>query len=470
MLRKDLIVNITKNLDSLSDNILLNLSRHIDYEVDVKKCSELKAKNWYSKRHDLDPTKDLQRWEMLTLKTLEKTKTTSGKFSNPIFDKVYRSRFGDINPFNEGYPHNMTEIYISDFIMFNPNCVITIDLVDRILPYIKFKRISPNSYQIDRWLFEDKGFYEHDSNTPNYGIEYLDTDTTDMDFVKYEEDKWLIVRAMLQIMNETPNEYLNFNSYQVIGCWYNKYDSWLVSWRPNTWNHFNNNLNKKEQDIQIKPENLTINLDGRLELDELVKILYSEAKYGGADLTKTNIKYDKRKFNSIIDYVFFPLKKSFETGDYIEKISDASINTKLDSNQIDLSGYLIVNGKERTLNVINKINHNIKYRYNCDKIVKSNGKKITKSELLCAMYNIRLPYGMGWIHAIEKIKSDGEYKLLEPKEAEKILDEKDNYIDYLYGKPIKTSFCSFPIINYETYNKYNDDDTFNECVEILKKM
>ena len=114
---------------------------------------------------------------MMTKKTLEKTKTSSNKFSNPIFDKVYRSRFGNINPFNGGYPRNMTEIYISDFIMFNPNCVITIDLVDRILPYIKFKRIDKKTYQIDRWLFEDKGFYEMCSKTAKanyekyYGIE-----------------------------------------------------------------------------------------------------------------------------------------------------------------------------------------------------------------------------------------------------------------------------------------------------------
>ena len=469
MLSRGHIMKITKNLNLLSDNILLNLSRHIDYEVSVKKYSELKAKNWYSKRHNLCDTEDHGRWKMITVKTLEETKAKAGKFPDPIFDKVYRSRFGDINPFNGGYPRNMTEIYISDFIMFNPNCVITIDLVDRILPYIKFKKISSNSYQIDRWLFEEKGFYIDGSNTPNYGIEYLDTDTTDMDFVKYEEDKWLIVRAMLQIMNETPNEYLNFNSYQVIGCWYNKYDSWLVSWYPNTREQFNNNLNKKE-DIQIQPENLIIDLDGKLKLYELVEILYFEAKYGGYDLDKTNINYDKRKFNTFIDYIFYPFKKLFKYGNYIEKILDASINTKLDDNQIDLSGYLLVNGKERTINVINKINHNIKHRYNCDKIVKSNGGKITKSELLCAMYNITTPCGMGWISAIEKIKSDGKYKLLEPKEAKKILAKNNDYIYYLYGKPIKTSFGSFPIIDYGMYNKYSDNYSFNECIEIFKKM
>jgi len=85
------------------------------------------------------------------------------------------------------------------------------------------------------------------------------------------------------------------------------------------------------------------------------------------------------------------------------------------------------------------------------------------------MYNIRLPYGMCWIQAIKKIKSDGKYKLLEPKDADKILSEKNNYIDYLYGVPIKTSFHTFPIIDYQRYNKY-DDDTFNGCIEILNKM
>lgn len=68
-----------------------------------------------------------------------------------------------------------------------------------------------------------------------------------------------------------------------------------------------------------------------------------------------------------------------------------------------------------------------------------------------------------------KIKSDSEYKLLEPKDADKILSEKDNYIYYLYGVPIKTSFRIFPIINYQRYNKYDNDDIFNGYIEILKK-
>lgn len=297
MLRKDLIVKITPNLNFLSDNILSNLSRHIDYEVYVKKCSELKAKNWYSKRHDLDATKDL-------------------------------------------------------------------------------------------------------------------------------------------------------------GKWYNKYNSWSVSWNPNTWKQFNGVLDKKQQkkEIQIKPENLIINLDGRLEFDELVKILYSGAEYGGDDLTNTNIK-------------------SFKTGDFIQTISDSTIDTKLDCNQIDLSGYLNANGEKRTINVINKINHTIEYRYNCDKIVKSIGKKITKAELLCAMYNIKSPYGIHWIQAIDKIKTDDEYKLLEPKDADKLLTDNNNYIDYLCQVPIKTSFASFPIIDYRAYSSddYNTD-YFERCIELLKNV
>lgn len=459
MLRLNLIKKITANLNLLSDNILSNLNRHIKYELRVKKDSELKAKNWYSKRHNSDSTKDLERWEMMTKKTLEKTKTSSNEFSNPIFDKVYRSRFGNINPFNDGYPLNMSEIYVSDFIMFNPNCVITIDLVDRILPYIKFKRISSNSYQIDRWLFEDKGFYIDGSNTPNYRIEYLDTDTSDMDYVNYDNDKWLIVRAMLQIMNETPNEYLNFNSYQVIGNWYHKYDSWLLYYSI-TRKLFDDNNDKQEQeqeqDKQIKSDDLIINLDKRLELDEIVKILYSGAKYGGDDLTKTNIKYDENNFNNIIDFVIHPFKKSLKSGDYIDKILDATINTKLDCNQIDLNEYLNANGVERTIYIINKINYNIKYKYNCDKIVKSDGKKITKIELLCAMYNVLHITGCR----------------LEPDYAGKLLAENNDYIDYLYVKSIKTSFRRFPIINYEKYNKYNNhfhNDTFSKCIEILQQ-
>lgn len=463
MSRVNILDKIIKNINKLPNNVLLNLSKHIDYEIQVVENAEFKAKNWYSKRHEYDPVKDLDKWEFMVKETLEKSKTLQHKFSNPIFDKVYRSRFGDINPFKLYFPTNMTEIYISDYIMFNKNCVITIDLVDRILPYIKFKKNDDDSYQLDRWLFEEKGFYNEGSNEPNYTIKYLEEDTIDIDYVKNEEEKRLIVRAMLQIMNETPNEYLNFNSYQVIGNWYSKYDNWLSSWVPNTQQYFNEkNINP------LKAEELIIDLNGRLEINTLVEILYSCAEYGGDDLNKTSIKYNN-KFTNIIDSVLHQYNKSFKSGDYIKKISDATINTKLDYNQIDLNNYLTLNGEERTRNVIDKINHAVNYKYNFNNVIKTDGSKITKSELLCAMYNTRLPYGMGWIEAIEKFKSDDKYQTLEPKEAKKILIEKKDYIDYLFGVPIKTSFKSFPIIDYRKYNGY-DNDGLNKCIKYLKDM
>ena len=46
----------------------------------------------------------------------------------------------------------MDSVYISDYIMFNKNCNITLDQVDRILPYIKFKQIDSETYQIDGFL------------------------------------------------------------------------------------------------------------------------------------------------------------------------------------------------------------------------------------------------------------------------------------------------------------------------------
>ena len=40
----------------------------------------------------------------------------------------------------------------------------------------------------------------------------------------------------------------------------------------------------------------------------------------------------------------------------------------------------------------------------------------------------------------------------------------------LNEKRCKTSFRTFPIINYQRYNKYDNDYTFNVCIEILKKI
>ena len=367
-------------------------------------------------------------------KYLESSKKST--FSNPIFDKTWRSRFGDIHPFNDGYPRNTKDVYMSDYIMFNPNCNITIDTVDRVLPYCKFKQIDHDTCQIDKWIYKEKGFFIVDSTFPNYDITLSDEDTSEMDFIKTEEEKRLAVRAFLAIMHETPDEYTNFNSYNVIGNWYVNNDSWLVCW------NINNYVEPAEKIKQLKTSDCIINLDGKLTRNELIDILYSYAKFGESDLIKTGLKYKKPEifYDNITD-------------DNVTKINDADIHVLLNLKQINISEYLKCNGNERTTDLINAINRQIKTRFNCTNVNIS----ITKGELLAKMYNVSLPMGLGVLNADDKIMTF--------EEAEQILKENNDYIGYLKGVPIKTHFGLFPIIDYYKFDDYHRPGKFKKCIE-----
>lgn len=482
MNRKDYIEHIIKGINTLNSDLFLKEINNNVYHCGIAEIEiKTKSKNWYNKRIENYTHKDMNTWEHMTKKYLEESKNIASKEStNPIFDKVWRSRFGDIDPINSpglyGYPKNMNKIYVSDYIMFNPNCKLTFDQVDRILPYIKFKKIDSNTVQIDRWIFKEKGFFIIGSDKPNYDITYSNVELDSNEFVKTEEDKWWVVRAMIQIMNDTPDEFVNFNSYQIIGHWYAKNDSWLVSWIPNNYkdklksgsDSNTNNLTKSE---------LIINLDGRIEKDELINMLFDYAINGGKDLQSIGIKFDKNTFTSITSKIMkeFYDKIFFKDRNKIDTISDATINTIIDLNILDLTEYVKANGEEKTRQLIEDMNHRIKYRFNCANITKPDGTKITKSDLLSRMYNLSLPFGLGIISHAEKINSDGKKLTMSSSDAEKLfssyinhMGNKSNYFDYLHGIPIKMDFNSYPIVDFRQFEKYNGTGSFNKCIESLK--
>lgn len=474
--KKHYLENIIKGINRLSSDLfLIEIKKNIYHYELADKAIRDKSKNWYNKRIDDYANKDLNKCEHLTKKYLEESKKTkSTKGLNPIFDKVWRSRFGNIIPIESGYPKNMNKIYVSDYIMFNPNCKLSFDNVDRILPYIKFKKIDSNTIQIDRWIFNSNGLFEIDLDKPNYDILYSDKELNDNEFIKTEEDKWLVVRAMLQIMNDTPDKFVNLNSYQIIGHWYNKNDSWLVSWIPNNYSNeskSNCNVNK------LTKSELIINLDGKLEKTELINILYDHAINGGNDLQNISIKFDNYTYSSITIQIMKELCKTviYKEGDNIKTISDANINTIINLNKLDLTEYVKANGEEKTRQLIIIINHRIQYRFNCANISKPDGTKITKADLLARMYNLSLPFGLGFISQAEKIKLNEENSIMKISDTDKLLNEntnyngiKSSYFDYIHRIPIKIDFSSYPIIDYYQFEKYNGIGFFNKCIESLK--
>jgi hypothetical protein len=86
------------------------------------------------------------------------------------------------------------------------------------------------------------------------------------------------------------------------------------------------------------------------------------------------------------------------------------------------------------------------------------------------MYNLSLPFGLGIISQLEKIKSDGKVNSLKPSDVEKLFEEKkmSQYFDYVHGIPIKTDFSLYPIVNYRQFEKYNGEGSFGKCIESLQ--
>lgn len=112
--------------------------------------------------------------------------------------------------------------------MFNSNCNLSLDMIDRYLSHIKFSQLDSNTCQIDRWIFENNLNFKKTSK-PNYDIKWVSSDNTqNLAYAKTDYDKKLIVEAMIQIMNETPDEFVNFKSYNILAEWYLKYEGWLI--------------------------------------------------------------------------------------------------------------------------------------------------------------------------------------------------------------------------------------------------
>ncbi len=69
-------------------------------------------------------------------------------------------------------------------------------------------------------------------------------------------------------------------------------------------------------------------------------------------------------------------------------------------------------------------------------------------DVMAHLYNSSKPKGMGVFEA--------KYVPMDHDTAKSILDSNSN-TDYVYGRPIKTSFYNWPFLYPKTYDKYNGD-------------
>ena len=363
---------------------------------------------------------------MLKNTVLEYKVNCEKTLSNPEYDLIYRSRYSEkvknaIDYFSKIYKGEIQSLVMSDFLMFNKYYNVNFLDVDRLLSYCKIKVDNNDNCILDGWHCEILGMYHIGSNVPNKKINFDMSNYYDMELIKTDEDKWIAIRTLIQIMNEIPEEEINLNNYYTLSEWYNYHDSKLVSYQTNLYGL----KNKEEEPVK----STTININKLLTKKEIMKILYSNAKYGSCDY------YDMFGCSNNITITEEDIMKN--------KIGDAVINTVISDEKINLEKYLEHNGSKRTNAVINDITNLTKNRINCS-LYKED---ITPEELLVEIHNNSSPFGMGYM--------SHEKKQLTLGEAKEILSKYDNYIDYLNGIAFKLNFSMFPILDVRRFEDRN---------------
>ncbi len=419
----------------------------------IEKMSDLKKTCAYNFRYEGKDTL----WEpMLKDTIINYKKNCEQTMNNPMYDLIYRSRYSNnlskvTSGFISIYNKLNQKVVMSDFIMFNKNYEINFLDVDRLLSYCKIKVIDNENYILDCWNYKSLGMYNCDYKVSNKKINFDMSNYYNIELVKTEEEKRLAVRALIQIMNEVPEEEINMHNYYTISEWYNYYDSQLVSYCQNE-----SNIKINEDTILVG--DICVQINKLLTKKEIFEILYKYAKYGSNDHyymfgtnEKVNILDDidnDNKINDILD------NKINDILDNI-KFNDATIETHISDEKIDLTKYLMHNGITRTNYVINEIEYVKKDRINCS-IYKKN---ITPEELIVEIHNNAIPYNMGIF--------SNENKKLTINEATEILD-KNKYIDYLNGIGYKLDFSIFPILNIKRCEDRNGNGFVIKCLNNIK--
>jgi hypothetical protein len=495
------IINTIKNdfINRINDipNYLIEWSgKFVEDYLRKKENIDKKVKNAYNQRNNYNYSND-KVWEHMCEKELESSKNIYNqvnlnklKYSSKQEYVKISSRFENINNFNDEQEFNNTnkknnffsnifgtnkknknvnnkdinnkdtnseqiiEVTMIDLMVYNKFYNLSYEDIGWVIQFCKFEWVNDKSYSgetfiIDGWYF-NRLLYSEPSN-PNYAIKYKGLESIPKAKLQIEsgddEEKINILRFAIQLGNEAPDEYVNLHNYYLIAQWYSDFDPLLQSSRMTkaSINYYLEELEKKNQ-IILEPNNLVVKIDKKLTKKELVHKLYYHSDRGQS--SNYNLLLKETKNFAQIDLT--PWEN--ENINYIDKISDAQINTKLNLLEIDLTNFFKSNGKINTINLSNSINNTIKYRFNVhNAITKPDGSLITKEELLAGMYNIGGPIGMGILQSSDKTMSE--------LEAAKLL-ENNNYFDYLNGVRMKTSFELFPIMEYERYDKSQGEGTF----------
>jgi len=434
-LNKNYRAEITQIMEKLSSDNIKKLYKYSEMLNKIQENTEQKHKRSCNHRLHETPV-----WEYMTKDILEKhKKITEESTKTPYYDIIYRSRYNDIKIIGEYnyidiFGKNNHKVVMADYLMFNPHFKLDYNMLDRLLPYCKIKVLGDYTYKVDGWIISFNIY-----GNPAYKISYDNSDYDELDFIKTEEEKHMAIRLFIQVMNETPDEYLNFNNYNVIAEWEYHNDTLLKSYKSNMYllDVYKENKKTESDPSNVLTKNdLVLQVDDLMTKEEIMNLLECVAKNGKNDLCEIGLSKQYKNTNQDIN-------------EYMT----------IDTSRIDLTEYYKRNGYSRTKSVMDNINRELVRKINLKNYIKENGEQISKAELFAGLYNSCTAFGMGVFQ--------NDDKALTVEKADEILKQCRDYIDYYNGVAMKMSFSQYPIIDFERFDKRNGQGKFIEC---LKKI
>lgn len=332
LINNQLFVNKSK---SINKNCNVNFSTIPEYLKHKGFCNE---RNVY---RQLNPNQPI--WEHQTKKELVERQKKISTMKFPSHDIIFRSRHCDIGSFDLysisyriGFQNNL--IHMSDFIMFNPYFKINQNLIERCLTYCKFEQYTnyDPTYKIDNWLIT---FYNK-KQYPMTNIEYKEIcneyeifhNMNEMSYANTDYHKMLIVKSMVQIMNESPTEFVNMENYWELAKWLETNEYTIAK--------YHRTIQDDNNDKIIDPCNFIIHVGHKINSKQILKILYDLAVNGG-DSKRIQLRDSKL----LDDFEFDNICPS-NTSTYIETLGSAKIYVDLSSTFINLYKYYKANGNQ----------------------------------------------------------------------------------------------------------------------------
>jgi len=423
-LKKKEIIELVSELNSDDVLEIYNyLQPKINFKSSLQNSKLFESSKWFINETNKNIITDI----------LDNQKKNAELLENPNYDLKYRSRYFNRNIFISNifyiYGSNNQSLYMSDYIMFN-KFNIPFYKLERYISFCKIKYHSENKFQIDGWIIEQDNY-----DYKNTKILYDDSNLDELKLCANDSDYYDVIKNLKIIMDFTPTECINYHNYYVLNEWCVQIYSFISKAKNELFIKDKNNNVK----FDLTDDNLHININKRISLDVLFKILYTHSINGICDLYE------------MFGYHENELQKSIKNHTLIKEYKNSPIHVVINNESIDLKKYLKFNGIQRTYTCIKNINDELKNKYYCE--------NISKEELLCELYNSQTPFGMGIFQSCDKT--------LTIEDTTKILSNSD-FIDYLHGVAIKINFNNFPIIDYEKFESRNGTGIFLKCIENIK--